>query len=85
MSRPDDIQGYEEFAETIALFEEGDRIIYDPAPEYPGLIPPRAGAIRWRRWKLGGRCWGYAIDLDPIEGVEGHNGTMAIESSLRAE
>lgn len=76
MRRPDDVMGYEEFAETEALFEEGDRVISDPAP---GLIPARTGKIRWRRWERGNRCWGYALDLD-----EG-KGTMSIERYLRKE
>ena len=73
-NRPENIQGYEDLAETEALFDEGDRIIHDPAP---GLIPARIGNIRWRRWELGNRCWGYALDFD--EGP----GTISIESYLK--
>jgi len=75
-SRPANIEGYEEFAESSALFEEGARVIYNPAP---GLIPAQAGKVEWRRWECGNRCWGYSVVLDV-----GH-GTMAIESNLTLE
>ena len=83
-NRPPDVWGFEEEAETEALFDEGDRVVYDPAPEFDS-IPARAGKVRWRRWECGNRCWGYALDLDTVEGVPGHNGTMAIESYIRTE
>lgn len=72
-NRPDNIRGYEEQAESEALFQEGDRVIHDPAP---GIVPARAGRIRWRRWECGNRCWGYALDFD-----EG-KGTMSVEEWL---
>jgi len=44
-NRPPDVWGFEEEAETEALFDEGDRVVYDPAPEFDS-IPARAGKVR---------------------------------------
>jgi hypothetical protein len=74
MSRPEDVRGYEELAESGALFNEGDLVVYDPAP---GLIPARVGKIKWRRWECGNRCWGYSVAL------EGGTGSMTVEHYLR--
>jgi len=74
MPRPDDIEGYEEFAESEALFDEGDIVIYDPAP---GVVPAQKGKIKWRRWERGNRSWAYSVALDD------GGGTMAIEQWIK--
>jgi hypothetical protein len=71
-NRPDDVQGYEELAESEALFDEGDHVFVRTHPS----VPQRPGIISWRRWECGNQCWGYSVAMI------GGGGTMAVERSL---
>ena len=76
MSLPEGVKGYEEDAETKALFEEGDRVWV----QSHSSLPRRQGTVAWRRWEHGNRCWGYSVKFDSADG--GSPGTMAIEAWL---
>ncbi len=73
-NRPANVEGYEEYAESEALFAEGDHVYVQSHPS----TPARPGLIRWRRWERGNQSWGYSVALI------GGGGTMASEGWLTA-